>query len=93
MRADAVQLWENYAMAERLKYLDYSKRHTNRYFWRTYDQQEIDLIEEEAGILRAYEFKWGEKRKAKVPGGWTRAYPNTSFGVINPKNYLDFITP
>lgn len=92
-RADSGQLWENYIMGERLKYLAYTKRHANRYFWRTYDQQEIDLIEEEAGALHAYEFKWGIKGKIKAPGGWTNGYPDATFGIINPKNYLDFITP
>lgn len=93
LRADSGQLWENYIMSERLKFLAYTKRHASRYFWRTYDQQEIDLIEEEAGELRAYEFKWSEKRKVKAPGGWVKAYPEASFELINPKNYLDFITP
>ncbi|WP_239540955.1 ATP-binding protein [Cryomorpha ignava] len=92
LRADSGQLWENYIMAERLKFLACSKRHANRYFWRTYDQQEIDLIEEEAAVLRAYEFKWSEKGKTKAPGGWSKAYPDASFNLVNPKNYLDFIT-
>jgi predicted AAA+ superfamily ATPase len=46
MRNDVGELWENYLMSERLKYNSYQKRRVNSYFWRTYDQQEIDLIEE-----------------------------------------------
>jgi len=30
---------------------------TISYFWRTYDQKEIDLIEEADGHLHCYEFK------------------------------------
>jgi len=93
MRMDRGELWENYLMAERMKFLSYSRRYVNRYFWRTYDQQELDLVEEEGTELRAYEFKWSEKKAARVPGGWKRAYPEASFEVITPKNYLDFITP
>ena len=57
-----------------------------------YDQQEIDLIEEGGGTVHAYEFKWNAKKKVKAPGGWSRAYPEASFEMVNPNNYLDFIT-
>ena len=92
MRQDVGELWENYLMAERMKYNSYRKKRVNQYFWRTYDQQEIDLIEEGGGILRAYEFKWNAKKRMKAPGGWSRAYPEASFETVNPNNYLDFIT-
>ena len=92
MRQDVGELWENYLMAERMKYNSYSKKRVNQYFWRTYDQQEIDLIEEGGGILHAYEFKWNAKKRVKAPGGWSRAYPEASFETVNPNNYLDFIT-
>ena len=45
-RNDTGQLWENFCISERLKYQHYKQIYTNNYFWRTYDQQEIDLIEE-----------------------------------------------
>ena len=91
LRQDTGELWENYLMSERLKYNSYHKKLVNPYFWRTYDQQEIDLIEEEADELRAYEFKWNPKKKVRVPGGWKRAYPEASFEVIHTDNYLDFV--
>jgi uncharacterized protein len=90
-RQDTGELWENYLMAERIKYNSYSKNLMQQYFWRTYDQQEIDLIEDGAGKLSAYEFKWNNKKKIKPPGAWTRAYPNASFETINRDNYLEFI--
>ncbi|MCF8460630.1 MAG: ATP-binding protein [Flavobacteriales bacterium] len=91
-RMDKGELWENYLMAERMKCLDYNGKYVNRCFWRTYDQQELDLVEEEAAMLRSYEFKFNPKRNVKVPGGWARAYPDATFEVINTDNYLDFIT-
>lgn len=91
-RADTGELWENYLMAERIKYNAYHRKLVNQYFWRTYDQQELDLVEEEAMQLRAYEFKWGPKKNARIPGGWKNAYPEASYELINPENYLDFIT-
>jgi hypothetical protein len=79
-------------MSERIKYNSYTRKRVNSYFWRTYDKQEIDLVEEEASQLRAYEFKWNPKKKVKAPGGWRNAYPEASFEVINNSSYLDFIT-
>jgi hypothetical protein len=58
MRDDVGALWENYCIVERMKQLEYAQQGVNRYFWRTYDQKEIDYIEEEGGTLQAYEFKW-----------------------------------
>lgn len=92
MRADKGDLWENYLVSERLKYQSYKKLRTNNYFWRTYDQQELDWVEERAGELSGYEFKYSPTKKAKVPGGWARAYPEASFQVVNSGNFLDFIT-
>lgn len=93
MRMDRGELWENYLMAERMKALSYGRRYVNRYFWRTYDQQELDLVEEEGTELRAFEFKWAAKKAVRAPGGWKRAYPEATFEVITLENYLDFITP
>lgn len=67
------------------------KINTNNYFWRTYDQQELDWLEEENGVLSGFEFKWNENRKAKIPTAYAKAYPEASFEVINKGNYLDFI--
>lgn len=92
MRHDTGDLWENYLMTERLKYNSYSKNLVNSYFWRTYDQQEIDLIEEGSGMLHAFEFKWNSNKNAKVPGAWAKAYPESTFETINRDNYLNFIT-
>jgi uncharacterized protein len=90
LRNDIGELWENYIVSERLKLLKYTNRLTETYFWRTYDQQEIDWIEHENGELKAFEFKWKEE-KAKAPKAFVSTYPNATFTVINKTNYLDFI--
>lgn len=91
LRNDTGQLWENYLMAERMKVNAYLKRRVNTYFWRTYDQQEIDLVEESGSSLVAYEFKWN-KTKGKVPSAWKNTYADAKFVLVNQENYLDFIT-
>ncbi len=90
-RNDMGQLWENYILAERLKFQQYSGMVVNNYFWRTYDRQEIDLIEERGGDLFAFEFKL-TKAKSKVPPQWREGYAPVNFQVINSDNYLDFCT-
>lgn len=91
MRDDIGALWENYIISERIKKQEYSQIFSNNYFWRTYDQKEIDLIEERDGILCGYEIKWGTK-KVKPPKDWLETYKNAKFEVINKDNYLEFIS-
>ena len=91
MRDDAGVLWENYVLVERLKRNLYSGRLAESYFWRTYDRQEIDLVEEWGGRLFATEMKWSAK-STRAPSAWRKAYPGSSFQVVHPENYLGFIT-
>jgi predicted AAA+ superfamily ATPase len=91
LRNDVGELWENYVIAERIKLQHYEAWPSNNYFWRTYDQQEIDWIEERDGGLFAFEMKY-HKKSVKAPGAWTSNYPNATFDVISRENYLPFIT-
>jgi len=90
-RTDVGELWENYLACERIKKQNYRNSNGINYFWRTYDQQELDWLEEQNGNLNGFEFKWNEKRKSKIPTAFAKAYPDASFEVINRENYLDFI--
>ncbi|MDO8513842.1 MAG: ATP-binding protein [bacterium] len=90
-RNDVGQLWENFIVIERLKKLSYDNIYGNRFFWRTYDQKEIDLIEERDGKLFGYEIKWGTK-KVKNPDEFLKTYNNASFKVISQDNYIEFIS-
>lgn len=93
-RTDVGMLWENYMISERLKLNNNLGWHNRYYFWRTYAQNEVDLIEErESGSLSAYEFKWGNKHPA-VPAAFAKGYPDATFTVVSRQNYLtDFILP
>ena len=90
-RTDVGFLWENYLAAERVKFQNYTQKTVYNFFWRTYDQQKLDWLEEENGKLSGFEFKWNENRKAKIPAAFAKAYPEAGFEVINKQNYLDFI--
>ena len=91
-RNDVGALWENFMIAERIKFTDYHQIYANRYFWRTHAQQEIDYLEERNGNLFAFEFKWNTRKKAKIPKSFTKAYPHAETKIITPENYLNFIT-
>lgn len=90
-RTDVGALWENYVMAERVKSLRYHNVDTDQYFWRTTQQQEIDLIEDDGHSLSAYEFKWNTKGKAKFPSTFTENYKISKTQVITPENVEDFL--
>lgn len=89
LRADVGDLWENFMISERRKTLHYNQIFANTYFWRTHTQQELDYIEEREGKLFTYEFKWSEKKKAKLPKIFTELYPENEFEFINSKNYME----
>lgn len=91
LRNDVGQLWENYIISERIKLQNYQGWASNNYFWRTYDQQEIDWIEERDGELYAFEMKYSNQN-TRVPGGWAKNYPQATYTVIDKENYLKFIT-
>ncbi len=91
LRSDMGALWENYLVSERKKYLIYSQKEVNTFFWRTSQQQEIDYIEEASGVFDAFEFKWSELKKVKFPITFTQNYPIKNTSVINPATYFDFV--
>jgi hypothetical protein len=90
IRQDVGLLWENYIISERLKYQHYRQMIVNNYFWRTYDQQEIDWVEEIDTEINGYEMKWSPQ-KIRTPAAWEKAYPQAGFEVIHQDNYLDWI--
>lgn len=91
IRTDTGALWENFIISERLKFAEYNDVWSNRYFWRTKEQNEIDYIEERDGTLYAYEFKFNPKKKVKIPNSFLQNYPTAVCKEITPENMEDFI--
>jgi len=87
---DIGALWENFLFMERMKKREYKGIYANAYFWRTWERQEMDLVEEREGKLHAYEFKWN-KDKIRIPSQWSEAYKDAAFEVITKDNYLHFV--
>ena len=90
-RNDVGQLWEQYILSERIKNNSYKSYHPEYFFWRTYDGQEIDLIESYNGKLHGFECKWKISR-AKKPIAFGKAYPDAEFTLVNQDNYLQWLT-
>ncbi len=91
-RSDAGDLWENFIITERIKYIRNMQLYRNFYFWRTTMQQEIDLIEEYSGIYAAYKFKLKQRSKVAIPKTFSTAYPVTIQKVISKENLHDFLS-
>jgi predicted AAA+ superfamily ATPase len=92
MRNDMGALWENYIISERIKKTTYNHELTRFYFWRNYNQQEIDLIELNNGKISAFEIKMSMAKKIKKPASFNTLYPDADFHFISKENYLEFIT-
>lgn len=92
LRQDKGALWENFFIAERMKYNHYSDRLVKSYFWRTTEKQEIDYIEESNGELHLFEMKWNEKKQsAKIPNQFIEQYHPQKTDVITTANYLTYL--
>lgn len=91
LRDDVGKLWENFLVIERLKKQEYHQIFANNYFWRTWDKDEIDWIEEREGKLFGSEFKYSDG-KIKGSGKFKAAYPNSEIKIITKDNYLDFVS-
>lgn len=92
LRSDVGAMFENFFIIEKIKEAANNNRGANFYFWRTYDQQEIDLIEESGGELIGYECKWSTKKdKIKEPRDWSKNYDQAKFKIVNPENFVDYL--
>lgn len=87
VRQDIGALWENYIISELWKKDSNTLSYGKFYFWRTADQQEIDLIIEKDGTLFTYEIKWNIKAKGKLSKTFSNNYPNYEFQMIHKENY------
>ena len=91
LRDDVGRLWENFMMTERMKMRTYNRIYANQYFWRTWKQNEIDLIEERDGQLYGYEIKWRDKHVAPL-AEWLEAYPGkTQWQTVTPQTAWMFL--
>ncbi len=91
-RNDVGMLWENYMILERMKYNSARGFDPLYYFFRSYDMQEIDLFEEEGGVINGYEFKF---TKGSINRAMRDIFENDIKGkglqIITKDNYSEFV--
>ncbi|OFY67595.1 MAG: AAA family ATPase [Bacteroidetes bacterium RIFCSPLOWO2_02_FULL_36_8] len=90
-RNDTGHLWENFIIAERMKFLSCTGKRYSSYFWRLQTGAEIDYIEEYDGGLFGYEIKYS-KTVERPPASWSMAYKNSQFQCVNKENFLEFVS-
>lgn len=90
-RKDKGNLFENFIINEISKQNEYQENFEKMYFWRTHEQQEVDLIIEKNGKLKVFEIKWNSKVKAKLPLSFSNKYPESEFETINSENFFEYL--
>lgn len=91
LRNDIGQLWENWFIGERLKFINNSEHYVSRFFWRTLAQQEVDYVEDTGGIISGFECKWNPKSSGIVSKVFINAYPDARTFVVHPENVEQFL--
>ncbi|MCB9235075.1 MAG: ATP-binding protein [Bacteroidia bacterium] len=90
LRADKGKLWENFLVSERRKQAKYKFPFVRQYFWRTTQQQEVDLVEIKGDEIKGFEFKWNPGKTVKLPVTFTHNY-HAAEHLVNRDNFGDFV--
>ena len=91
LRDDIGKLWENFMVSEIIKKDHYAETGALHYFWRTHQQQEIDLVRVTGSVYEAFEFKWSPFKKVKPPESFMNKYPVGAFLQIHRNNYQEIL--
>jgi len=91
VREDRGALWENYIVSERLKLIRTRRDDVFTYFWRTTQQQEIDLVEERQGRFTVVEMKYNPNQRAVISKTFTESYNVSETLVVHRDNYEQFL--
>lgn len=97
LRNDMNDLWRNYMISERVKWIRMNNMDKDIYFWRTHTRQQMDFIEVGATQTMAYKcdsklIGWAKRKNVKVPKSFTEFYPNIKTSVLNKSTYWNFLT-
>lgn len=92
LRNDMNELWRNYVISERVKWIKMSGIKNKYYFWKTHTKQQMDFIEVKTDRIFAYKTDWEKRKKVKVPKSFSVAYPDAKTSLINRSTYWSFLS-
>ena len=92
LRNDMNELWRNYLIAERIKWIKINNLNKDVFFWKTHTQQRMDFLEVENQQIVAYKTDWEKRKKVKFPKSFSEAYPDAKVSMLNRSTYWKFLT-
>lgn len=92
LRNDMDQLWRNYLISERVKWIKMNGLEKQTYFWKTHTKQRMDFVEVGENDIRAYKTDLEKRKKIKIPQLFTEYYPTAKTSVLNRSTYWAFLT-
>ena len=90
LRNDVGGLWENFCIVELMKKAQREDILYQHFFWRDYNKKEVDYIQQISinANIYAYEFKYSNNRRVKLPQLFQETYNPKHFKVIHKDNFL-----
>ena len=97
LRNDMNDLWRNYMISERIKWIRMNNLKKKVYFWRTHTRQQMDFVEVGRDQIMAYKsdpkmIGWEKRKNVKIPKSFTDFYPNIKTSILNKSTYWNFLT-
>ena len=92
LRNDMNELWRNYVVAERIKWMRMNGIQNDVHFWKTHTKQRMDFLEIKGDKIFAYKTDWEKRKKLKFPKSFSDAYPDSKMSAINRSTYWNFLT-
>lgn len=86
-RDDQGALFENFIISEFLKNNSWSNKKVQSFFWRNYNQSEVDYLEINNNKIDSFEIKWNKNKKHKVSSAFTSLYPEAKTNIITKENF------
>jgi predicted AAA+ superfamily ATPase len=86
-------LFENFVFMERVKKMQYDGEVRSYYFWRDYEDREVDIVEAGGATLKAFELKFGDKSRLRPKNkrAFLELYPQAEVLGIDKNNFMDFV--
>ena len=79
-------------ITERRKLIVTTAPETRMFFWRTAQRQEVDLVEESAEGMKAFELKWNRAKSAKgMSRTFAATYPKAVCQCVTPDGYASLL--